>query len=780
MGRGLCSPVFPLLLVILLQCFVLYRSHAAPDISSVLNHNDLKEVMVHSLGPEGDACVRLLHRSGYIGCASPDWQVGVDSGIEGPLFPVKSLKSIDFIPNGAVAVVSANLAGQFLLQAASNRTLQALLAGILIQHSETFPGWNEASKNGYMRPKHDDPMKRSFDSSDETETESYHVWNPAGLNLVSLSFPFPVFLLDNVTSSLAISQADNNTIMDPESAAISLSASGPKHMARMHFNMEARTNSSVCLQERTCLPLGGFSVVSALPPLAASHRLMYDSPENSSTIWVVSSVDSATLFHRQTKGADAPLSGLIAMLAAARILGSNYRKENITDAFHPLDVDSNKRRRVVFAAVMGEPWGNMGSRRLLWESSIGSPSLLGLNISSAEALIEVGQVGRALQWNVGGDASASPESSTMNSDRGSVMQLYLHTGSMKKQSMQDRTRGVDALKRAFIDAGRESVSCDRFEISDASAGLEFPPPGIAEAFLKIRPELPALAITEFNTTFLNEAYSSTFDTLKTIDVASIVSCAEVLARSLHSLILMPSTPPADLVEDAMAPISSPGLDTKSPLDVNTTALEYYVKSLVECLVAPEPGLSCDLASRLMTPSAGPAQRSNYVGILRTVRQDPQTPDPNVQSDVERFLFSYMAFATSPDVSDAFDEGLDISSSFTHGDDTSPATEQHHEEISIPHTKTDAELRAVREGIGMPDLVVRDRIWCTGANATMCPSGTVCAGYRDVKGQKGYGVCLHATVRYVPAYSTGFQCQGCNGTDAWGAFNWTITSHAELW
>ena len=54
------------------------------------------------------------------------------------------------------------------------------------------------------------------------------------------------------------------------------------------------------------------------------------------------------------QGAEAPLSGLIALLAAAEILGNST-------------LAPGYKRRLVFAAFAGEPWGYMGSKRFLWE-----------------------------------------------------------------------------------------------------------------------------------------------------------------------------------------------------------------------------------------------------------------------------------------------------------------------------------------------------------------------------------------------------------------------------
>ena len=71
------------------------------------------------------------------------------------------------------------------------------------------------------------------------------------------------------------------------------------------------------------------------------------------------------------QGAEAPLSGLVALLAAAEVLGNASAATNYT-------------RRLVFAALAGEPWGLMGSRRLLWQMHAGHASTRGLSLIDIE------------------------------------------------------------------------------------------------------------------------------------------------------------------------------------------------------------------------------------------------------------------------------------------------------------------------------------------------------------------------------------------------------------
>lgn len=65
------------------------------------------------------------------------------------------------------------------------------------------------------------------------------------------------------------------------------------------------------------------------------------------------------------------MSGLTAMLTAAELLSNNSEPASF-------------KRRLVFTALAGEPWQNMGSKRLLWELSTGENSTRGLQLSKID------------------------------------------------------------------------------------------------------------------------------------------------------------------------------------------------------------------------------------------------------------------------------------------------------------------------------------------------------------------------------------------------------------
>ena len=190
---------------------------------------------------------------------------------------------------------------------------------------------------------------------------------------------------------------------------------GAQHVAELRAPMAAGGNSSQCIAARACLPLGAHTVWAALPPLPADADA-----DARPLLLVLAGADGDGLFHDQIRvrrarsgqtlthlmpsaaqfllcscgqptpcssqarslkvarvralgaqGAEAPLSGLVAMLAAAEALGN-------------ASAAGNYSRRLGFVALAGEPWGLMGSRRLLWQMHAGDPSVHGLRLDAVE------------------------------------------------------------------------------------------------------------------------------------------------------------------------------------------------------------------------------------------------------------------------------------------------------------------------------------------------------------------------------------------------------------
>lgn len=662
--------------------------------------NELKEEIYTPLplgpGHAGDACVRLLHASGTVGCAAPTGELPT----EGRLVRLEALRQPDEYPEGAVYLLPPGLLADFLLQCRDSPSLAGRVRGVLSEPGPA-PSYSQAA----AAPLADYALYAN---------RSYP-WNPAGKGLNGLALPFPVFLLDEGTAENARQRAAYNAQQQ---------LNGALNHARMRLTMEAAGNSSACLAARTCLPLGGHSVVAALPalPLPAGNSSSNSSGGGGSgdmpAIWVLAQFDTAGLFHEAAVGAESPVSGLIAMLAAAEVLGS-------ADASAAVGQYRERyRRRLVFAALGGEPWGLMGSKRLLWEAASGAPSVAGFDLTpgGVAAVLEVGPVGRARP-------SAADGQRTLV--EGAGVALYAHMPAGGASAAAGVLSALQAAASSASAAAGLSVG-----VAQASAALPgLPPTASAGSFVRVlqggganaSSAPPAVLLSDFDTAFQVPTFqSSLYDNITWVDADSIAATAVVVARTAHALAL------GD--DDAAG--------AAAELPVNYTAVQATVQELIQCLMNSTLGLGCPIAQAMMTP-VNPGHLSHYIGILRSLTADPQAPDANIKSDYERFIWNWLAFATRPKPPSNSSTGSGDGDSGGGGGD---------------------------EGLQR----------CQPMNATACPAGFVCAGSRSIKGPEGQGMCLNATVRFVPSYSTWLLCDGCDGANTNYEFRWQLTDGAAQW
>jgi nicastrin len=584
-----------------------------------------------------------------VGCSAPS-----TAPITGPLLAVTDTTAATEIPSGSVAVISSKEAGSFLQRCATSTELQNTLAGVLILHSPAFPGWNEAPTAPYPAYAVHDMPKSARD----------YPWNPAGLGLESLNFPFPVFQLDNETSANAVQRLQYNEQIQSSGSGGGGGSSTAINVARMQLTMEGTGNSSNCIASKSCYPLGGYSIWAALPPLpppaaAATTTTTTDSaqeqPSNSNSnlpiLLVISQIDSTSLFHSLTQAADSPLSGLIAMLAAAQALGSVENNNNN----NRLLAEQKYKKRIIFLAVMGEPWDFMGSRRLLYELENGNVAVQGLDVDSIEAIIEIGQVGRAgkatttrttKEENLASTASGSNvekdinANNTISSSTPMLLPTTTATSAISSSSASSRFQlfghvektGVSGTAAAPLLSTLQTLATTTYNtntslgvvLSNASAITPGLPPSTSSSFLRQRPEIPAVVIEEFDTAFTNTAYHSQYDTTTENTTTSSVDNNDVRFDQEERFDQNGISATAIFLAHALNSLAqSTGITTLSssiePLVVNSTAVEETVDQLLGCLAKESPGMGCELVNEVMTPwSSGPA--GHYVGILRTVSQ----------------------------------------------------------------------------------------------------------------------------------------------------------------
>jgi nicastrin len=166
----------------------------------------------------------------------------------------------------------------------------------------------------------------------------------------------------------------------------------PDRVASADFTMQAvGMTSTKCLAQRACLPVGGFSVVASVPPTTTANDARGEGGgEGGGVILVSARLDASSLFHNLAAGANAAMSGLIVMLAAAQ--GYNQALQSYHQSTSAVEA-----KPVVFAAFAAEDWGYAGSRRFAHDVTATSKdsAVPGLAGRSVDAVVELGAVGLA-------------------------------------------------------------------------------------------------------------------------------------------------------------------------------------------------------------------------------------------------------------------------------------------------------------------------------------------------------------------------------------------------
>ncbi|XP_074286610.1 nicastrin [Silene latifolia] len=482
---------------------------------------------------DGYPCVRLLNLSGEIGCANP--------GREKVIAPVVRYHNDHAINQLSSILVSWADIGSFFNRVATDPGFARKVAGVLIE-AET-----KTDKFNGFSPDEKFPQSK-FSPYDNI---SYN-WNPNGSGIMLKPYSFPVFLLSQ-DSNLIL----NEIVVKNEKNDGSYCEDVAEFDLVMQTTKSATHDTKSCLNAGTCLPLGGYSVWSSLPPVDTSS-----SDKTKPIILAMASMDSASFFRDKSLGADSPVSGMLALLAAA-------------DALSHSDYLKSFKKQLVFLVLTGESWGFLGSRRFIHELHLQSDGVTGLNKTSIETVLEIGSVGKGA--------------------KDGVKSFFAHS-----------TIGTLEMNETFgaLNQAQASLTSDNIRVAIANHLNPGIPPSSMMSFLKKNPQISGTVLEDFDTVFSNEFYHSHLDDFTNINSTSIVAAASLVARALYIL----------------------ASDTKSPntldlgfINVNTTLVE----SLLDCLVKCDPGLSCGLVKSYIQPSN--TCPSSYVGVIMGDPSSPPYP-----------------------------------------------------------------------------------------------------------------------------------------------------------
>jgi nicastrin len=284
----------------------------------------------------------------------------------------------------------------------------------------------------------------------------------------------------------------------------------PLYVAEMDYYMgPSSVTSKKCLDWRDrdgtrdpqCLPLGGQSVWATDGTLDTRPKVL-----------ATAGMDTASIFHDLSTGANDAVSVIATLLAAA-------------DAISQVDT-SSLPQQIAFLLAQADEWGYAGTRRFVRDlgsfqcsnpvdasvSDSGLPQCLdpvypttlfaSLGMENITAVIGVDQVGVA---NRDGADDDSP------------FKFFVH--------------GLEGSQATVSDVVAAGTGADKAQVAKSSQ-FALPPTG-AGVFVQAKPALPVAVLAGYDAAFIDPRYHSEGDA--TISVDAVTAAANVLARSLYKL-----------------------------------------------------------------------------------------------------------------------------------------------------------------------------------------------------------------------------------------------------
>lgn len=151
-----------------------------------------------------------------------------------------------------------------------------------------------------------------------TSVNGTFAWNPTGRRLLNIAVPFPIIALDESEMN-TLNQLDQALLYNQQSQGYG--DVYPFFGAELNSFMYAAIDSETCLRRSAtqtrhfCYPLGGMSVISS-PSLPQE----FASEPKKPIVWLVSQMDSRSMFPDFTLGMNAHVSNVITLLLVADAL----------------------------------------------------------------------------------------------------------------------------------------------------------------------------------------------------------------------------------------------------------------------------------------------------------------------------------------------------------------------------------------------------------------------------------------------------------------------------
>jgi len=615
-------------------------------------------------------CVLLLNATGSIGCSTPA------GGVTAPLRRFEGLADVRRrLASRTILLLPASAFPEVLADYAKGAGWKAHAAGFMLEPgvdehgnpppvSSAEPSSDEGNDRdapstagatlARLLARIDLGARRSFSPQpridDDDRALHARAWNPDGFGAARARFEnTPIVLLDASGADVARTFAAAN------------GERGTSRVAEMRFPMDAAAAAGEanparrCLEQRTCQPIGGHSVLASVPPSPSTL-------ENKIRpyLLVAARLDATALFHDAAFGANAAMSGLVALLAVAKTYADAIQKTRESKLYASSDASNDDASGAVsnrsiaferflnedavpitFAAFGAEAWGRAGSRRFARLArdaarNIDRVSVSDSNSSSVDALprwmrrgfelggvIDFGAVGFAAGRETKNNATTST--------------VFAHANAAARNEEKAGFPLVSSVEASF------ASSSNHLAFARASVATGALPPSSASSFSPSREKLgeeklgvvPAVVLAEYDGAYVDGTFGSAFDVgVAAVDTSKIASLVSGVAGALASLAL------DDAEYGALVRANLP----------DSASVERTTRALAECLIDPEVGFDCALAQRLFTPSETFPTR--YAGVAPSAVGKPGF-DGEAEGrfgagadDVARFAWAFLADATA--------------------------------------------------------------------------------------------------------------------------------------
>lgn len=394
------------------------------------------------------------------------------------------------------------------VQTALDNNRWGLLKGILVL--------NSTDDGTYLSPGPQAPQGRKTPSKSVNYGSFNYAWNSIGDGLYLMDlYGIPIAFLNEADVSSYIREVSQ----DSDSSIV----------AEFNYYMGPATmDSPTCLAwidndgewRPKCLPLGGTSVwaVAGSPEVVEERReLDGSSSSRRPVVMVATSMDSTSMFHDDVPAANTAASNILALLMAAKILGSSVDDET-------LDALPN---RILFGFFQGETYGFIGSRAFLRDVAYpGFECSEGKEVNAVVAKSDFNETAclyplrHSLEFQKLGDIAGMI----------AVDQVGLLATENTLYAQTDGSNFGGFISNVLQASGTNSYSAAASDV----AGQYYPPSPMTSLLALSEGAVGGAILTGYNDVFVDAAYfESHKDSVKTqdMDLDAIAAAATLLARS---------------------------------------------------------------------------------------------------------------------------------------------------------------------------------------------------------------------------------------------------------